>query len=103
MRYNSGKIKREYPYPQNLFFILMSYNNEEYKDISFNSVGLEKALQTLTKKQQQVIYLYYREGWTLEQIAQQFGVTYQYIRQIRKKAERNLRRLSNRKMYIDQK
>jgi len=53
--------------------------------------GLKEVLETLTKKEEQVLMMRNEQDMTLEQVAQAFGVTRERIRQIEAKALRKLR------------
>lgn len=52
---------------------------------------VDRTLQTLTKREEQVLKLRFQDDQTLEQVAKVFGVTREYIRQIELKALRKMR------------
>lgn len=54
--------------------------------------GVEKAIESLqNKREQECVYMYFKDGMTLKQISDKYGVTVERIRQIIAKALRKLR------------
>ena len=60
--------------------------------------GLNRAIGTLTEREQKVLKFRYMEGLSLEDTGKEFGVTRERIRQVEAKALRKLRHPSRRKL-----
>ena len=63
--------------------------------------GLEHALETLTEREQKVIYERFQEMKTFEEVGKDFGITRERIRQIEAKALKKLRHPSRSKRLKD--
>lgn len=64
-----------------------------------NSLGLVKALDTLTDRERRVLLRRYQECATYEQIGEEYSVTRERIRQIESRAIRKLRHPARRELY----
>jgi RNA polymerase sigma factor (sigma-70 family) len=63
------------------------------------SIVLADAIESLSDREQQVFHLYYREGFTLLEIAKIYGVTESRACQIRARVERKLIAFINKKKH----
>ena len=78
-------------YPKNLLCVLGC-------DLLDNPKGLDAALQTLTEREQMIIWMRYGESKTHQEIGEAFGITRERIRQIE---ERTIKKLKNQKELIE--
>ena len=62
--------------------------------------GLEWAMNSLTDKEKDIIYLYYHDGYTLSRIGEKYSVTRERIRQIITKGIRKLRHPSRKEAIL---
>lgn len=98
--------------PVSLFEILDSYKAEELWPLNllkvlFTEIPLyspnalvETILTSLTERESDVIFKYYRDGMTYDEIAKKYDRTRERIRQIHNKALRKLRHKSRYEKYI---
>lgn len=82
--------KVEAPWPNNLLDSIFGEQVEIYVDDE-HFAGLEKAISTLTEREQQAIHRYFEEGMTLDRVGASWGVGRERARQILAKALRKLR------------
>ena len=90
----------EEPWPYNLIDTVLP------EPLSFilreeNIKGLEQAIGTLTEREEAVLLMYYRDGNTIEKIADQFDVTRERIRQIMHRGLRKLAHPRRKNMYLN--
>ena len=95
-----GKIKKlpemqlnEF-YPFNLAAGLFCEETEIYIP------GIQAAVETLTEREQKVIYCRYRDRMTLQEVGWQHNVTTERVRQIEAKALRKLRHPTKKALYL---
>ena len=94
----SSKLYEQVGYPFDLVDAI--FNEETIWDNDNDRMdGLNHALETLSEREQKVIYLRFQEFKTLEDVAKEFNVTRERIRQIEAHAIRKLRHPS-RSYYI---
>jgi RNA polymerase sigma factor (sigma-70 family) len=62
----------------------MPLNTNQLKQI-LEKMGLEEGYKILTEREKQIIYSYYLEGYTDEEIARLYGVCQQVINRLRRK------------------
>ena len=94
----SSKLYEQVGYPFDLVDAI--FNEETIWDNDNDHMdGLNHALETLSEREQKVIYLRFQEFKTLEDVAKEFNVTRERIRQIEAYAIRKLRHPS-RSYYI---
>lgn len=98
--------------PVSLFEFLVSFKSEELWPLNllkviFGSIppcdpfALEETIQTsLTERESDVIFKYYRDGMTYDEIAKKYDRTRERIRQIHNKALRKLKHKSRYEKYI---
>ena len=80
----------ESPWPYNLVEAMwMEQMNTALRDDQL--CGLEKALDSLADREKDAVLFYYRDGVTLQQIGEAWGVTPERARQVLAKAVRKLR------------
>ena len=78
---------RELPYPENLYCAI--FGVEFYREIPDD--GLDKALEILTEREKTLIQFRFKDGLTLVEVGDKFGVKQERIRQIESRALRRLR------------
>ena len=83
--------KEEYlsDWPFNLVEDIFGRKGEEC--VSFDMVGLEEAVKTLTPKEAEVVELRYRQEKTLREIGEIYGVSRENVRRAQEKALKKLR------------
>ena len=93
-----GEIPEGYeaPYPYNLLEKVF----EKPMDREIREEYLEQALDTLTMKEQEAIRLYYHNGFTLQEVGEQFGISRERIRQILAKGIRKLMHPARKKLIM---
>lgn len=94
----SAEIHDSVGYPFNLIDAIF-WEETVWVNDEDHVTGLNHALGTLSDREQKVIQMRYHDVMTLEEVAKDFGVTRERIRQIEAKAVRKLRHAS-RKNFI---
>lgn len=85
---------------------VLSVNDDELPDKALISISLQKEVEriltTLSEREAEIVKLFYGLGethpWSLEEIAGQFGLTRERVRQIKEKAIRRLKHISKSKL-----
>ena len=95
---SNAKVTLE-TYPYNLLEEVFG-DQVEWIDDEDHRAGLDKALSTLTEREQQIIQFRYFEQKTLDETCKQFGVTRERVRQCEAKAIRKLRHPARQNMII---
>ncbi len=80
----------EAPYPYNLYEAILA-NNVDWVISEQQLKGLDWAMDSLTDKEKNIIYSYYRDGMTLTKIGESYGVTRERIRQMISKGVKKLK------------
>lgn len=83
------KIKqKQRPWPQNLLESALQFNDQYLSEIEkISEKDVEFAMQNiLSPQEQQILFILYKEGKTLQAAGDIFGITRERIRQIRNKA-----------------
>ncbi|MBE6725114.1 MAG: sigma-70 family RNA polymerase sigma factor [Ruminococcaceae bacterium] len=90
----------ESPWPYNLVeSVRMHYAEEVLREDQLR--GLDKAIDSLSERERDSILCYYRDGFTLQQIGDRWGVTPQRVRQVLEKAVRKLRHPARQKLVLE--
>ena len=63
--------------------------------------GMERAVSSLTDREQESVYAYFRDGLSYEKIAKRWNVTTERARQICAKAERKLRHPARKNLFVN--
>ena len=94
--FDTGRSSIESPWPYNLYDAVSGgrYNAKEKWDTLLTDDqirGMYQALETLTDRTREMIFLYYRDGLYLDQIGTRAGLSRERVRQIIVKGIRRLR------------
>lgn len=93
-----SRINKNYEWPYNLAYDILG-DDQRFKDVL--PYYLEDAVQfDLKVRECEIVYLRYIRKKSYNEIAKEFGVTMERIRQIQEKAVRKLRYLENRYMGV---
>lgn len=84
-------------YPWNLGIEIIGREDAIYR---LYIPALNDAIETLTDREQRILVLRFKHGWTLEEVGKEFGVTRDRIRQIQNKAIRRLRHPSLSRTFL---
>ena len=85
-----NKKKKTTIYPDDLIKTIFGEDSKFEKELF--KKWLEETINKLTPREAKVIMHRYKDGWTLEEIAREYGVTRERIRQIVLKGIRKLQR-----------
>lgn len=95
------KIASTRNYPKNLYAAVFRIKKDEDINIpSDANDALRRVLDGLTEREKLVLLKIYKEGCTLQEVAELCGITRERIRQIEAKALRKLRHPKNAKIMI---
>lgn len=96
-----NKKKKTTIYPDDLIKTIFGENSTFVKELF--EKWLEETINRLTPREAKVIMHRYKDGWTLEEIAREYGVTRERIRQIVSRGIRKLQRYERLERFMNEK
>lgn len=93
MAYVTETIKqlKEHPFPENFVIAIFGTENARFRYSQICDKTIDTVLESLTPRESCIIKLRYQECLSIREIADQFNVTYERIRQIISKIQHKMR------------